>query len=100
MDKLKEYRKNLGYSIKDISSFLGISEYRYKRYENGIDIIPISFLTKLSDLYFINELDFYSKEEYNHNSIKRISRNNLKEISEFYSLVKSYSKISRLCSIV
>lgn len=96
--RLKEYRENLGYTIEDISDFLGIPINEYIEYEDGIKDINLVILEKLSNLYFIDELDFYSSESYNDNAKRKISSEDLKEISEFYSLIKSYLKLIRLIS--
>lgn len=49
--RIKEIRKDRGYSQKDIAKVLHTTQQQYSRYELGIQILPVEKLIILADFY-------------------------------------------------
>ncbi len=49
--RIKEIRKDRGYSQKDIAKVLHTTQQQYSRYELGIQILPVEKLVILADFY-------------------------------------------------
>lgn len=49
--RLKDLREDADKKQTEISSFLGIKQPQYSRYERGVRDIPLDFLIKLAHLY-------------------------------------------------
>ena len=54
---LKDLRNRMGYSQEQISSYLGISQPAYTRYESGDTVVSQDSLEKLADIYGVEEYD-------------------------------------------
>lgn len=67
--KLKEARKNKGFTQKQVSEFLEISERSYQRYESGAHEFNFKTLIKLAD-YFDVSTDYLLGRTDNPNSHK------------------------------
>ncbi len=90
------FRKRLRYSQEEISSFLGISQPAYVKYESGATVVPMESLARLSDLYNVYEYDFMEENEelvlpslacaYRREGVL----SDLTPISEFQKIVKNY----------
>ena len=46
-EKIQEIRKAKKITQKEIANYLGIKQQQYARYEKGVNIIPINYLTKI-----------------------------------------------------
>ena len=49
--KLKELRVENNYTQNYVANYLNIRQNTYSQYENGVHIIPLESLAKLSELY-------------------------------------------------
>lgn len=61
-DYLREFRKKMGYTQKDIADILGLERSTYAYYENGKTRIPVSKLQILARLYSVNINDFFDTD--------------------------------------
>ncbi|MEM9423152.1 MAG: helix-turn-helix domain-containing protein [Spirochaetota bacterium] len=52
--RLKEIRKDLGYTQKDFSKLISIANTTYCNYENGVSSIPIDLQSKLAEVFDIS----------------------------------------------
>lgn len=46
MIKLRELRENRGISVKDMCRKLGVDDSRYRKWESGINGLPLEFLLR------------------------------------------------------
>ena len=67
---LKALRERLGYTQDAVADYLGINRVELSYYEGGKRTIPSEKLTKLADLYSVDEYDLYEEDE-------RVLQNNL-----------------------
>lgn len=51
------FRSKFGYTQKEISDYLGISQPAYASYESGKTVIPMSKMEKLALIYNVEEYD-------------------------------------------
>lgn len=64
MNKLKEIRKQYGYTIYDMGNFLGITASFYSQIENGKKRLFYDMAIKISYIFNMKPDDlFYSKNE-------------------------------------
>jgi transcriptional regulator with XRE-family HTH domain len=93
---LKELRKRMGYSQELISTYLGISQPAYNRYENDDTVVSQEALEKLASIYGVEEYDILTC---NHEQLqadmafafrKSGEVQNLAQIAGFQTLVKNY----------
>ena len=99
-NRLKEARKNAGYSAERVAEFLGVSPVTIYRYENGkIKTIPYEFIEPLAKLLSVSPEYLTGWDRYDQSDfiipdpdtmgkmIQNMSREELEEI------VRSYNKI-------
>lgn len=55
--RLKDLRKDNGFTQKEIAMYLGTSQQAYSRYEKGIQEIPLHHFIALAKLYGVS-LDY------------------------------------------
>lgn len=63
MNKLKEKRKEKGYSQEEIAKKLNISQSNYSKYEAGTLEMSITNAIKLANLYNMDILELFSNEK-------------------------------------
>ena len=49
--RLKELRKENGYTQEYVAKFLNVKQNTYSQYESGVNQIPVSCLCSLAELY-------------------------------------------------
>lgn len=54
-ENIRNLRIDNGYTQKQITAYLGISQNTYSQYELGVIHYPVEVLTKLADFYGVNE---------------------------------------------
>lgn len=54
MNRIKEIRKSKGYSQKDVSDLIGVTQSQYSRYESGATNIPGDMLPKIADVLSVS----------------------------------------------
>lgn len=63
---IKLLRDKIGLSQEDLAEYLGLSnKMKISRYENGTTTVPINHMSKLADLFGVDEYDFYEEDETN-----------------------------------
>ena len=93
---LKDLRNRMGYSQEQISSYLGISQPAYNRYESGDTVVSQDSLEKLADIYGVEEYDILTcnKPQLQADMAFAFRKNgevkNLGQIASFQRLVKNY----------
>ena len=93
---LKDLRNRMGYSQEQISSYLGISQPAYTRYESGDTVVSQDSLEKLADVYGVEEYDILTcnKPQLQADMAFAFRKNgevkNLAQIASFQRLVKNY----------
>ncbi len=100
---LKSYRERSGFSQEMIANYLKIQREQVSYYETGARETPFEVLTKLSDLYGVEMVEFFEEEE------DRVRENvacafrtdgftekDMEVIAGFKAIVKSYQKMSNL----
>ena len=100
---IQTYRKKLGFTQESFSEFLGINRTELSYYESGKRQVPISVMSKASDIFGIDGYDLYEENSIE-NSVnlafafraENFSANDLNEISSFKKIVKNYVKLRDL----
>lgn len=93
---LKDLRNRMGYSQEQISSYLGISQPAYTRYESGETTVSQDSLEKLAVVYGVEEYDILTcnKPQLQADMAFAFRKNgmvkNLGQIASFQKLVKNY----------
>jgi len=63
---IKLLRDKIGLSQEDLAEYLGLSnKMQVSRYEKGTTPVPTNHMTKLADLFGVDEYDFYEEDEDN-----------------------------------
>lgn len=100
---VKSYRVINGFTQEAIANFLGIKREMISYYENGSREIPFDVLTRLSDLYGVDLVDFYEEDEIQlKENITCAFRTDgfecedLETIAHFKAVVKNYLKMNNL----
>ena len=57
LDKLKDLRKDFGYTQEEVAQKLNISQRAYSHYENGSREIPLELLIEVCKMYEVS-MDF------------------------------------------
>lgn len=52
--RLKDLREDKDYTQQDVATILGMQREQYRRYENGINEIKVSFIIKICKLYNVS----------------------------------------------
>lgn len=93
---LKDLRNRMGYSQELISSYLGISQPAYNRYESGETTVSQDSLEKLAVVYGVEEYDILTcnKPQLQADMAFAFRKSggvkNLGQIASFQRLVKNY----------
>ena len=93
---LKDLRNRMGYSQEQISSYLGISQPAYTRYESGETTVSQDSLEKLAVVYGVEEYDILTcnKPQLQADMAFAFRKSgmvkNLGQIASFQKLVKNY----------
>lgn len=93
---LKDLRNRMGYSQEQISSYLGISQPAYTRYESGETSVSQDSLEKLAIVYGVEEYDILTcnKPQLQADMAFAFRKSgmvkNLGQIAPFQKLVKNY----------
>lgn len=53
-NRIKELRKEKGYTQQQVADILGVKRQVYRRYETGERMIPVCLLIRLSELYDVS----------------------------------------------
>lgn len=100
---IKKFREANNFTQEQVASFLGIERGTFSNYELGSREIPVGLLVQLSHLYGTELSDFFIEEkEILENSLvcafrmENLSDEDLKAVSNFKDVVKSYLK---MCSL-
>jgi len=100
---VKSYRVINGFTQEAIANFLGIKREMISYYENGSREIPFDVLTRLSDLYGVDLVDFYEEDEIHLKEnitcafrTDGFESEDLETIAHFKVVVKNYLKMNNL----
>ncbi|MFA7494157.1 MAG: helix-turn-helix transcriptional regulator [Proteiniphilum sp.] len=99
-NNLKAFREASGFTQERVASFLSIERGALANYEIGSRETPLPVLISLSDLYGVDIADFYEMDPEKVKDallcsfrMEDLSDEDLKEISSFKEVVKSYLKM-------
>lgn len=90
---LRQIRERFGFTQKAISSYLGISQPAYQKYEAGETEISIESISKLARLYGIDEYDILKGNIERANLAFAFRKNgdlNLEEVAHFQQIITNY----------
>ena len=94
---LKDMRYKMGYSQKQISSYLGISQSAYSQYVRGNTAISRDSLEMLANIYGVEEYDILTcnkpllQAEMAFSFIQKEDKiRNLGQIASFHKIIKNY----------
>lgn len=95
ISNLKLLREQFNYSQADISTYLGISQPAYQKYESGITEVSIEALEKLARLYGIDEYDILEGNIEQEQiglafAFRRKGESDLEDVAHFQQIVKNY----------
>ena len=100
-NNIKEMRVSAGYTQEAISSYLGISQPAYAKYENAETVVSVDTIQKLATLYGIDEYDFYEENPVIRETnlafafrANEISPKDLVQIAKFKKIVRNYLTMS------
>ena len=102
-NNIKLLRDRIGLSQDDLAEYLGLSnKMKISRYENGTVSVPTNQMTKLADLFGVDEYDFYEEDE---NNIKlnvafafranELQASDIETIASFKKLAMNYLKMKK-----
>lgn len=99
---LKALRKQLGYTQEAVADYLGINRVELSYYEGGTRTIPSEKLSKLAELYSIDEYDLYEEDEMLlKNNIafafraENLTSEDLNSIASFRKIATNYLKMQK-----
>lgn len=90
---LRQIRERFGFTQKAISSYLGISQPAYQKYEAGETEISIESISKLARLYGIDEYDILKGNIERANlafAFRKYGDINLEEVAHFQQIITNY----------
>ena len=105
MDKIvgtniKLLREKLGLTQEAVALYLDVTRQQFIRYEKGETSISSDKLTKLSDLFSVDEYDFYDENLSNIQTnlafafrANNLTTTDLQTIAEFKTIAKNYLKM-------
>ena len=100
---IKLYREKNGFIQETVAGFLSVKREMISYYENGTREIPLEVLSRLSDLYGAEMLDFYEENTdlVKENIVSSFRTNgfgndDLEIIASFKAVVKNYLKMNNL----
>jgi transcriptional regulator with XRE-family HTH domain len=98
---IKLFRDKLGLTQEMLAEYLGVSRAQVNRYENG-SIVPTDKLTKLAELFSIDEYDFYEENDAIMTTnvafafrADELSKDDLISIASFKKLAMNYLKMQQ-----
>lgn len=103
INNLKIFREASGFTQERVASFLAIERGALANYELGTREVPLSILIKLSDLYGVDLSDLFEADQEKVKDVvlcsfrmEDLSNEDIREISAFKEVVKSYLKMDYL----
>lgn len=93
--RLKQLRRLSKWSTSDIAFYLDIDEQKYLDWENSITFPNCLLITKLSELFMVEEYDFFTNKKVTPMK-KNMGRNDMKQIAHFYKVVRNYIKMTEV----
>lgn len=99
-NNIKLLRDKLGLTQDDLANYLGLSRMQIIRYEKGSSSVPTENLTKLSELFSVDEYDFYEEDASKINAnlafafrANELNGEDLKTIASFKKIAMNYLKM-------
>ena len=99
-NNIKSLRSKLGLNQEDIAEYLGLSRQQIIRYEKGESAVPTDNLTKLAELFSVDEYDFYEENIAKVNAnlafafrADELRGDDLKTIAAFKKIAMNYLKM-------
>lgn len=97
---IKLLREKLGLTQEAVALYLDVTRQQFIRYEKGETSISSEKLTKLSDLFSVDEYDFYDENLSNIQTnlafafrVNNLTTTDLQTIAEFKRIAKNYLKM-------
>lgn len=104
-NNIRLLRMKLGLNQEDIADYLGLSRQQIIRYEKGENAVPTDKLTKLAELFSIDEYDFYEEDVSKINAnlafafrANELNGEDLKTIASFKKIAMNYLKMKEALS--
>ncbi|TWP24249.1 XRE family transcriptional regulator [Apibacter muscae] len=100
---IKLLRDKIGLSQEDLAEYLGLSnKMQVSRYEKGTTSVPTIHMTKLADLFGVDEYDFYEEDEDNIKlnvafafRANELQSSDMEIIASFKKLAMNYLKMKK-----
>ena len=97
---IKAFREKLSLTQDDVARYLGIDRSNVSYWENGTRLIPPAYLSKLADLFMVDEYDLLeegaSMTAVNISFCFKGKQEDLHTIGLFNKIVKNYLKMKSL----
>lgn len=100
---IKLFREKFGFTQDAFSEFLGINRSVLSYYESGKRTVPISVISKASDIFGIDGHDLFEKNSIENSAnlafafrAENLNSEDLLEISSFKRIVKNYLQLRQL----
>ena len=99
---IRAIRDKMGYTQEVFADYLGITREEVSYYENGNRTVPSKIITKIAELFAIDEYDLFEED----NAVSKINLalafradnligEDLKTIANFKSIAMNYLKMSK-----
>ncbi|WP_369764983.1 helix-turn-helix transcriptional regulator [Flavobacterium sp. WC2429] len=99
-NNIKLLRDKISLTQGDLADFLGLSRMQIIRYENGTTPVSTDNLTKLAELFSVDEYDFYEEDTAKINTnlafafrANELKVEDLKTIASFKKIAMNYLKM-------
>ena len=90
---LRQIRERFGFTQKEISCYLGISQPAYQKYETGETEVSVESISKLARLYRIDEYDILKGNIERADlafAFRKDGDINIEEVAHFQQIIKNY----------
>jgi transcriptional regulator with XRE-family HTH domain len=100
---IKHFRTRLEIKQEDIAKVLGIPREEISYYENGKRNIPTSIISRIADIFGVDEYDIYEIDLENQSAniafafrADNLESEDLKEIANFRKIVRNYLNMKKV----
>lgn len=102
---IKKFREKMSLTQETLSQYLGITREQVSYYESGSRSVPTNIMTKLANLFCIDEFDLYEEDAeaqkvnlafaFRANSV---NQEDLESIAQFKKIVRNYLNMQKKIS--
>ena len=100
---IKDFRERMGLTQESLGQFLGVAREQISYYESGNRSVPSTLMTKLADLFCVNEYDFYEEDLQTQRlnlafafRANCVNQEDLESIAQFKKIVRNYLNMQKV----